>query len=72
MAQADRATSYANAALQRASAATRARFVSTYIPFRGTDGKSDPTWLLAADGDHPNARGHGRIAAAFYKAAPNG
>ena len=39
--------------------------MSTYVMFKGTDGKTDPTPLLAADGDHPSARGHQRIAQAL-------
>ena len=66
------ATAYANAALRRAAAATGATMVSTYVPFKGTRGTVDPTPLLAADGDHPNARGHAVIAAAFYRAARAG
>lgn len=70
--KADQATAYANAALQRAVAAAGATLVSTYRPFKGAHGTVDPTPLLAPDGDHPNARGHGVIARAFFRAAPNG
>lgn len=66
------ATSYANAALRRVAAAASARYVSTYVPFKGRDGRRDPTPLLAADGDHPNARGHARIAKALLAAVPRG
>ena len=46
--------------------------MSTYVVFKGADGKTDPTSLLAADGDHPNARGHQRIAQALARVLPNG
>jgi len=70
--KADQATTYANEALWKAVSATHATWVSTYKPFKGADGNMDPTPLLATDGDHPNARGHGVIARAFFRAAPNG
>ncbi|EXG81916.1 lysophospholipase L1-like esterase [Cryptosporangium arvum DSM 44712] len=40
---------------------TGAVCVDLYAPFKG-DGTGDPTGLLAADGDHPNAVGHLLIA----------
>jgi len=43
--------------------------VSLYAPFLGND-SSNPTSLLAADGDHPNAAGHQRIASALLAATP--
>jgi acyl-CoA thioesterase I len=70
--RAEQATLYANDALRGAVAATHATFVATYRPFKGAYGHVDPTRLLAADGDHPNARGHRVIARAFFRAAPNG
>jgi lysophospholipase L1-like esterase len=43
--------------------------VSLYAPFKG-DGSMNPTSLLAADGDHPNAAGHQAIASALLGATP--
>ncbi|MGI8458625.1 MAG: SGNH/GDSL hydrolase family protein [Propionibacteriaceae bacterium] len=43
-------------------------YVDLFRPFVGADGMSDPTGLLAADGDHPNAKGHQAIAAALLAA----
>jgi lysophospholipase L1-like esterase len=43
------------------------RYVDIYRPFNGA-GALDCTALLAADGDHPNARGHVLIADALYAA----
>ena len=39
-----------------------ATYVDIYTPFKGSDGSSDPTDLLADDGDHPDAEGHKLIA----------
>ncbi len=72
MARADRATAYANTALQQAAADTGAHYVATFEAFRGPDGGLDPTPLLAADGDHPNAAGHDRIAQALFDTVPDG
>lgn len=72
MSKANQATSYANAALGRAVGATRVTYVSTYKPFKGADGTRNPTRLLTADGDHPDAQGHALIAAVLYGAAPQG
>ena len=63
------ATTYADQGLARAATATGATLVSTYTAFKGSRGTGDPTALLASDGDHPNARGHAVIAAAFSRAA---
>jgi len=71
MAKADRATAYANTALQQAAADTGAHYVATFAAFRGPDGGLDPTPLLAADGDHPNAAGHDRIAQALFDTVPD-
>jgi acyl-CoA thioesterase-1 len=59
------ATDDTNRALEAAAEAGGAAFVPTYPLFKGADGRSDPTGLLAADGDHPNAAGHDVIAAAI-------
>jgi acyl-CoA thioesterase-1 len=71
-AKAVEATLDADAGLHNAAVATHSTYVSTYYPFKGYDGKRDPTRLLAADGDHPNATGHAVIANAIYRAAPRG
>jgi acyl-CoA thioesterase-1 len=57
------ATQYANQGLREAAAETHAKYISTDPAFHGADGSQDPTDLLAADGDHPNAAGHAAIAA---------
>jgi acyl-CoA thioesterase-1 len=71
-AKSQNATSYANAALHAAAQATRGGFVSTRVAFRGPDNDQDPTPLLAADGDHPNASGHAGIARALSNNRPHG
>jgi lysophospholipase L1-like esterase len=43
--------------------------VSLYAPFKG-NGSVNPTSLLAADGDHPNAAGHQLIASTLLAATP--
>ncbi|WP_436532985.1 SGNH/GDSL hydrolase family protein [Actinoplanes sp. HUAS TT8] len=65
---ADSATRYGNAALRAAAAQSGATYVSTVPAFKGADRSRDPTALLAADGDHPNAAGHEAIAEAVYAA----
>ena len=45
--------------------------VDLYAPFKG-DGSRNPTALLAADGDHPNAAGNNLISAALMAATPMG
>jgi len=45
--------------------------VDLYAPFKG-DGSLNPTTLLAADGDHPNAAGNQVISAALMAATPRG
>jgi len=69
---ANEATAYADNAILRAARAQGATYVSTYGVFKGADGRTDPTPLLAADGDHPNARGHQVIAQALARALPTG
>ena len=66
------ATHWANRAIYRAAVASRVAFVSTLVGFKGIHRDHDPTWLLAPDGDHPNARGHAEIADQFFRAAPVG
>jgi acyl-CoA thioesterase-1 len=69
-AEAAQITDQTNDALRQAAAGL-ARYVPTAAVFKGPTGRGDPTGLLAADGDHPNARGHAAIAAALYAAAPH-
>ena len=64
------ATDDTNRALAAAAEAGGASFMPTYPLFKGADGRSDPTGLLAPDGDHPNAAGHEVVAAAILKAFP--
>jgi acyl-CoA thioesterase-1 len=68
---ADRATQDCDQALRRAAEQSGARYVTTTPVFKGTDRQEDPTALLAADGDHPNAAGHQAIADALYAAQPS-
>jgi acyl-CoA thioesterase-1 len=72
LASAESATHYANQALRRAADRTGARYVPTTPAFKGDERDQDPTGLLAADGDHPNAAGHQAIADALYAALPAG
>jgi lysophospholipase L1-like esterase len=65
-------TSAVNDALSVAAKATGALYLSTYTAFKGPSGTNDPTGLLAADGDHPNAAGHQLIARTIYAALPTG
>jgi lysophospholipase L1-like esterase len=65
-------TNYVNDALAVAAKATGALYVSTYTAFKGSAGTNDPTALLAADGDHPNAAGHQLIARTIYAMLPSG
>jgi lysophospholipase L1-like esterase len=69
---AESATAWANKALKAAAWAGAADFVSSYAAFKGTDGHKDPTPLLAADGDHPNAAGHRLLAQTVYAPLPTG
>lgn len=57
-----------NAALCDAARRSGATCVDVYTPFKG-DGSRNPTPLLAADGDHPNAAGHRLIAGALLAAS---
>jgi acyl-CoA thioesterase-1 len=63
VARSETATQYANDSLREAADETHALYISTDAAFHGADGTQDPTGLLAADGDHPNAAGHAAIAA---------
>ena len=66
------ATQYANQALRQAAADSGARYLPTVTVFKGDQRNQDPTALLAADGDHPNAQGHLAIAQALLAALPDG
>jgi len=70
VAEAAAATKDCNDALRKAAAG--AVYVDTTTAVKGDSGEEDPTGLLAADGDHPNAAGHAAIAAAAYAALPHG
>jgi acyl-CoA thioesterase-1 len=72
MASANKATAHANQALLQAAKSTGSQYVFVYGAFKGKDGKTDPTPLLAFDGNHPNAQGHRAIAARVYAALPRG
>lgn len=54
--------------IKSVAAASGAAYVDTRTPFKGSDETRDPTGELQDDGDHPNARGHGLIAAATIDA----
>jgi lysophospholipase L1-like esterase len=69
---AESATGWANRALRAAARTGHAMYVSTYQAFKGADGHQDPTALLAADGDHPNAAGHRLLARTVYRPLPTG
>ncbi len=64
------ATRITNAALRQAATDSGAHYVTTTPVFKGDSRDQDPTALLAADGDHPNAAGHMAIAQAVYAAQP--
>jgi len=72
VAAAESATTWANRALKAAARSADAVFVPTYEAFKGADGHKDPTSLLAADGDHPNAAGHRVLARTVYAPLPTG
>ncbi|HEY2833073.1 MAG TPA: SGNH/GDSL hydrolase family protein [Sporichthyaceae bacterium] len=72
VAAAESATAWANQALKAAARAGGALLVSTYAAFKGADGHKDPTALLAADGDHPNAAGQLLLAYVVYAPLPTG
>ena len=66
------ATRFLNQALRQAADDSGARYVPTTTAFKGDLRDQDPTALLAADGDHPNARGHRAIAQAIVAVQPTG
>ncbi len=57
----DTLTRAVNAAICTSATASAASCVDLYRPFK-QDGSADPTPLLAADGDHPDAAGHALVA----------
>ena len=71
VATADSLTLQLNQAIQALAHASGATYVNLRTAFRGPNGTEDETYLLAPDGDHPNAAGHQRIAAAIAAAIAN-
>ncbi|MFC4066185.1 SGNH/GDSL hydrolase family protein [Actinoplanes subglobosus] len=65
LAEARQATRDCNDALRQAAESSGATYLDTSVAFTG-----DPTGLLAADGDHPNAAGHRAIADLLEKQWP--
>lgn len=63
----DEVTRALNVSICNAARSAGATCVDLYAPFKG-DGSKDPTSLLAADGDHPNAAGNDVISAALLAA----
>lgn len=63
----DAVTRAANSAICRSAAADQVRCVDLYTAFKG-DGDSNPTPLLADDGDHPNPAGTALISRAVLAA----
>ena len=58
----DQVTRDANATICQAAQLAKATCVDLYVPLKGADGRTDPTRLLAGDGDHPNGAGTTLIA----------
>lgn len=58
----DQVTRDANASICQAAELGDATCVDLYVPFKGSNGGTDPTSLLADDGDHPNEAGTTLIA----------
>jgi lysophospholipase L1-like esterase len=67
LAWSDAVTRTANAAITRVAATHDATLVDLYTPFKG-DGGTDPTSLLADDGDHPDPAGTAAISRAVLAA----
>jgi len=57
-----------NARIATAAKARAATYVDIFTPFKGASGTKNDTSLLAADGDHPDAAGHRKIAKALESA----
>lgn len=64
----DALTKRVNAVVRSVADATGSVYVDTYSALKGTSGQRDPTRDLQADGDHPDASGHDRIAQATFDA----
>jgi lysophospholipase L1-like esterase len=62
---ADTVTAAVNGAIQSTAHATGSTYVDLHQAFRGPRGARDETRFLASDGEHPDARGHQRIARAI-------
>lgn len=60
-------TDLVNAAIATIANEKHVRYADAYTPFKGRSGL-DPTDLLAADGNHPNATGHEKLASAVVTA----
>jgi lysophospholipase L1-like esterase len=71
-AAADRVTSGVNDTILGVAQDTGAIYVGLREAFRGPDDTWDETHLLAADGEHPNAEGHRRIAQAIADVVRDG
>jgi lysophospholipase L1-like esterase len=58
-------TDRVNTAIRQVAAQAGAAYVDLRAAFKGPDYSEDDTRFLAADGDHPNAAGHRKIASAL-------
>jgi lysophospholipase L1-like esterase len=65
---ADDVTTMVNDAIRTVAAETKSIYVDLRTAFRGPNDEYDETYLLAPDGEHPNAAGHQRIADAVAAA----
>jgi lysophospholipase L1-like esterase len=60
-------TDEVNTVIREVAAQTGSAYVDLRAAFKGPDYTYDETHYLAADGDHPNAAGHQKIAAALVE-----